>query len=162
VNRQLRYFAVFRLLQIRPAADDVELQFLEVGQHRQRQVAIPRVVLRLKDVLGRQLLEGPFRLADEFLQAANAELIVSAPLPGVSFAARLDAHLARVRGQPGLVAHIPAERDEERVQELVAQVRLVVTGLLVLDQVLVESLDEPTEFLLKRRERDRVPHARAV
>ena len=113
---------------------------------------------RQKHGSGRGLL----RLAHEAVAPVGAEEVVRALRPSADLRAALDLDLALLRDVAGLVLHVPAERGEERVQELLPQARLVVAGLLVVTEVLLEDAGEPRKLCREGIKRRRGCHARVV
>lgn len=96
----------------------VEAELFEVGEDDEEDLlGVPGVALGLEDVpRGIERLGRGLGLDEEFRLPSEAEAVVGATL--ASGFAPLDDHLARVVGQARLVLHVPAERLEQRRDEI--------------------------------------------
>ena len=92
---------------------------------------------------------GLLGLADEALAPGDAEEVVGAAMASADGRAALDLDLAVAWDEAGAVVHVPAEGAEEGVEEVLADVGLVVSGALVLDDAVSELLDELGELGLE-------------
>ena len=151
-----------RLVGVGLAADDVDFHLLEIGEDGERETLVPSVTLGLEGGAVAEIVRGLLRLAHEAVAPIGAEEVVRALRPSADLRAALDLDLALLRDVAGLVLHVPAERGEERVQELLPQARLVVAGLLVVTEVLLEDAGEPRKLCREGIKRRRGCHARVV
>jgi len=127
----------------------VDGQFLEVRQDRHRELGRPRiatelvgVVLTVLDVLGR-----PLRLDEELPQAAVPEAVVGGLHPAARYDAVLVDDILVALARAALVLHVPAEELEERIDELLPDMRLLVCGRPVVLDISREAFDEFDESI---------------
>jgi hypothetical protein len=89
----------------------------------------------------------------------GAEEVVGALLAPADPGATLDLDFAVLGDEAGLVLDVPAEGAEERVEEFLAETRLVIVGTLIGGEVLCEDLDQAGKLALERVNADRGGHA---
>ena len=142
-------FAGFGFVGVRLAADEVDLDFLEVGEDGEDEALVPGVALGLEGVAGVELFGGFLGLADEPVLPVGAEEIVGALLAAGNLGAALDLDFAVLGNVPELVFDVPAEGAEQGVQEFLPDAGFVVGGALVLLEILLELGDEAGEFGLE-------------
>ncbi|MBI4026649.1 MAG: hypothetical protein HY360_16825 [Verrucomicrobia bacterium] len=105
-------FAVFGLIQVRTSADNIDFEFLKIGENGKREIAIPRIIFGLEDIRDGKPPMRALGFTDKFLLAINPKLVVGPFLAGAALAARFDPDFAQVRRQTRAVADIPAKRFE--------------------------------------------------
>ena len=100
-----------------------------------------------------EFLGGFLGLADEAVAFIGAEQVVGAFASATDLGGALDLDFAFLLDQPSAVFHVPAEGAKERIQEIVAQLGLGVTGLLEFGEAFAEGFNEAVQFLLKSLKR---------
>ena len=122
-------FADLGLGEAGAGTDDVDFEFLEIGEDGDGNATGKGIALGLVDVAGVKGFGRFLGLAGEALDAGDAEYVVGSRLATGEGGAHLDVHLALGVDEAFCVAHVPAESTEERVEEIGAHHRLVVIGV---------------------------------
>jgi hypothetical protein len=140
---------------MRLAADDVDLELLEIAEHGEDEPFVPGIAFGLEGVAGVQNLGRLLGFADKAVLAVGAEEIIGALLAAADLRPALDFNLAMLGDESGFILDIPAERAEERVKEVHAQARFAVAWAFVQREVAAEQFDQPVEFGAEGVERRR-------
>ena len=120
------------------------MQLLEIRQHRERNANRPSIAFGLLRVR-RQFLGGLLGFANETRFAVRAEKIIRP----ARIRAPLDDHFAMRLNQPGTVGQIPAERGQEGIEKIRAELGLGVAGFPQFREAVAEGFHQPGEFFLK-------------
>jgi len=134
---------------MRLAADDIDFQLLEIGEDGDRHAFVPGVAFGLEGVAGLKILGGFLGLTDKAIAFVGAEQVVGALASAANLGGALNFHFALALDETGAVLHVPAERAEEGIEKIVAQLGLGVAGFLEFGEALAERSDEAVEFLFK-------------
>ncbi len=156
-------FAHLRLVEVGLAADDVDFEFLEVGEDGDGDAFVPGVAFGLKGIAGGKLLGGFLGLADEAVALVGPEQVIGAFASAANLRSALNLHFALALDEASAVLHVPAERAEKGVEVFEAQLGLVVAGAFEFGEVAAKLLNEAAEFSLKgfennwRGHREQIP-----
>ena len=131
------------------AADEVDLDFLEVGEDGEDEALVPGVALGLEGIALVQGFGGFLGLADEPVLPVGAEEVIGALLAAGDLGAALDFDFAVLGNVAQLVLDVPAEGTEEGIEEFLPDAGFVVGRALVLLEVLFELGDEAEELGLE-------------
>ena len=135
-------FADVRLVNVRLAADDVDFQFLKIGEDGHRHAFVPGIAFGLEGVAGVKFLGGFFGLANETVALVGAEKIIGAFASAADLRGAFNLHFALLLDEAGAIFHVPAERAEEGIEKIVAQLGFGVTGLFEFGEAFAERFDE--------------------
>ena len=141
--------AHLRLVEMWLAANDVDVESLEVGQDGDRQVFVPRIAFGLEGVAGVKFLGWFLGLAHEAITAVGAEEVISAFLPSLNLRTALDLDLAFRLDQLVAIFQVPAERAKKRVEEIVTKLGLDIAAALEFGYAALEVAHETIQLLLE-------------
>ena len=89
-----------------------------------------------------KFLGGFLGLADKPVTLVSAEKIIGTLASTTDLRGALNLHFTFLLDEAGAVFHVPAERAEERIQKIVAQLRFGVAGFLEFTEAFAERFDE--------------------
>ena len=126
----------------------VDFSIAEVREDREPNPEVPGVLLELEDVLGiLQVLRGPLGLDHQAGLARDLEGIIG-PLPvALLLHAGLHNHLAEVGRVARLVANVPPQRREQRLDKVKLELALHIRRGGIDRVVTAELRDQAVEFL---------------
>jgi hypothetical protein len=146
-------FADLRFIQARLAANDEDLQFLEVGEYGEGQVLVLGVAFALKGVTRMEFFGGFLGFANKTFAALGAEKIIGAFLASLNLSSAFDLDFPFRLNQPGPIFHVPAQRAEEGIEKIFAEFGFDVVRAFEFGQVPLEAGDETVQFLFESCER---------
>lgn len=138
---------------MRPATDDVNFDFFEVGKNRNRQIFVPSIPLGWEGILGMQFFSGFLGPAYKAVTPIGAEKIIGTLLASLNLRPALNLNLTFGLNQPGSVLHVPAEGAKERIKKIFAEFGFHAVRAFEFGKIAFEDANQTIQFLFKRLKR---------